>query len=173
MPGLSQAAVYRHGYQTIKLLMVTYLGVALASKQFCKKFHLNKVNMLSNELEQMSDVAKTQPHALTHCLIGKWNYGVRTNNFSPECLWQLEETVTSQLIPAVTHCTPSGVIERNVFALPNRLGLSNPTSLHSEYANLKRVQAPLHDLIFKQVMNLGNANRQKKSIKSIVQRENQ
>ena len=59
-----------------------HLGSALGSDSFLSNFVATKISTWVDELENLSEVAKTEPQAayaaLTHGLIAKWTYLMRT-----------------------------------------------------------------------------------------------
>lgn len=108
-----------------------------------------------SELEKLSTIADTQPHAayaaVTHGLASKWNYLSRTSPNISDFLSPVEHTLRTKLIPALTGRAPPSDAERDLFALPARLGglgIPNPAKRSSEEftASLK-VTAPLKSLI--------------------------
>jgi len=58
-----------------------HLGAALGTSSFVTSFVTQKVSVWKHELDVLSDVSLTQPHAaysaFTHSFIGRWNYLVR------------------------------------------------------------------------------------------------
>ena len=117
-----------------------------------------KVALWAEELRRLSSIAETQPHvayaALTHGLISKWMYLTRTVSNIGHLLQPLEDVLRTQLIPALTGRAPPSDSERELFALPARLGglgLINPTSLSTtEYPASRKVTEPLCNLVLNQ-----------------------
>ena len=135
-----------------------HLGAALGTQTYIDQYVAHKVQLWSSELKRLSSIATYQPHAtyaaFTHGTARKWCYIARTIPNISHLLQPLEDIIRSNLIPALTGRAPSNDLERNLFALPSRLGgicLVNPTKLsESEYPASKLVTKPLCDLIFEQ-----------------------
>ncbi len=74
-----------------------HLGVPLGCKEYCEQFIKGKVNGWCGELEKLSLVAETQPHAAyaaaTHRLASKWNYLYRTTCNINDLLIPLEDMI--------------------------------------------------------------------------------
>lgn len=113
-----------------------------------------KISELGKELDLLSAIAKTQPHAAyaayTHGLTSKWSYLSRTTPNLASRLQVLEDILRSKFIPCLTGRPPPNDAERNLLALPVRLGglgIANP-SLHAdqEHAASLSVTAPLREL---------------------------
>ena len=132
-----------------------YLGVPLGTKDYCDKFIKVRVNEWCSELEKLSSIAETQPHAAyaaaTHGLAGKWNYLARTIPNIEALLLPLEEVIRNKLIPALTGRSPPNDDERDLLALPARLGgigLGDPSKRSpEEFAASLQVTNPLKNLI--------------------------
>ena len=86
---------------------------------------------------RLSVIASTQPHAayaaFTHGLSSHWTYNniSRTIPNIQDLLRSLEIAIHQHFIPALTGREPCSVAERDLLALPARLGglgLTNPTS---------------------------------------------
>ncbi len=64
-----------------------------------------KVDQWATELQKLSSIADTQPHAafaaLTHGLIHKWTYLARTIPDVGHLFQPLEDTIRNRLIPAL------------------------------------------------------------------------
>ena len=83
-----------------------YLGAALGSSSFVESYVQNKINGWIQEINQLSVIAQSQPHAayaaFTHGLSHKWSFLSRTipnidNMFTP-----LETTIRQKFLPALT-----------------------------------------------------------------------
>ena len=113
-----------------------YLGVPLGTEEYCQSFVVDKVKQWTKELEQLSSIATSQPHAayaaFTHGLTSKWSYISRTTPNISSSLQPLKMIIRTQLIPALTSRTPPNNTKRDLLALPARLGgmaLINPVKL--------------------------------------------
>ena len=117
-----------------------------------------KVKNWSLELEQLASIANTQPHAafsvLTHGLASRWVYVARTIPNIGHLLQPLEELLRTKFIPSLTGRAAPSDLERELLALPARLGglgLLNPSHLSTtEYSASMKVTQPLVDHIIKQ-----------------------
>ena len=96
----------------------------------------DKVKKWSDEIRQLARIALTQPHAAycayTHGLSSRWTFLSRTIPDISKLLSPLEEAIHQQLIPALTGHPPCSSEERDLLALPVRLGgmgIANPTSI--------------------------------------------
>ena len=132
-----------------------HLGAPLGSEDFISDFVADKVSQWVQQLLLLSDIAKAQPHAayaaLTHGLIHKFSFLCRTTPNTGDHLCQLEDCIRQNLIPALTGRAPPSNLERDILALPARLGglgITNPTSTsHTEFEASISIASPLCDLI--------------------------
>ena len=128
-----------------------YLGAALGSDEFREQFVTRKVAEWSDELFQLATAATTQPHAtfaaFIHGFVHKFTYLSRTTPIEVCQLQPLEDIIRSRLIPAWTGRAPPSDLERELFALPARLGglgIPNPASnLSKEFLASISISAPL------------------------------
>ena len=136
-----------------------HLGAPLGSTDYCAQFVRQKVSNWCTELRTLSSFAVTQPHAAyaaaTHGLAGKWNYLARTVPSIGDLLQPLEDNIRTKLIPALTGRSPPNDCERELFALPARLGglgLVNPSKrAPDEHSASLQVTNPLTRLIAEKV----------------------
>ena len=132
-----------------------HLGAALGTPDYSNHFVAEKVNTWSGELKLLSAIAKTQPHAayaaLTHGLSSRWAFLSRTMPNISNHLQQLEGIIRTILIPSLTARPPPSDIERDLLALPARLGglgLWDPSRrCDSEFAASWKITTPLVELI--------------------------
>lgn len=132
-----------------------HLGAPLGSAEFAHQFISSKVKEWRQELETLSTIAISQPHAayaaITHGLASKWTYLSRTTPNVSENLAELENIIQTKLLPALTGRSPPNEAERGLLALPCRLGgigLSNPAARSPmEYQASERIAGPLKTLI--------------------------
>ena len=135
-----------------------HLGAPLGSTSYVDQFVLDKVNLWSDELKQLSDFAVTQPHAafaaFTHGMVSRWSYITRTVPNISHHLQTLEDTIRMKLIPTLTGRPPPVDQDRDLFGLPARLGglgLRNPVrSADDEFCASKKITRPLKDHILLQ-----------------------
>lgn len=136
-----------------------------------------KVESFVEEVEKLSAIAQTQPHAaysaFTHGLVSKWNYLLRVTDWEEHqpanVLKPLEQVINSRFIPALTGQPPPGEKMRELLALPARLGglgLTNPiVSAKEQRSCSKQISAPLVDRIVDQEHELGNCHSIQQHIK--------
>ena len=117
-----------------------------------------KISSWVDELENFSEVAKTEPQAayaaLTHGLIVRWTYFMRTTPGISDHMAPLEEVLRHKIIPAITGRKTVTNEERQLLALPFRnggLGIIDPTcQCNLQYDASVEVTAPLVELIMEQ-----------------------
>ena len=113
-----------------------HLGAARGTPTYTDQFVAERVDQWSGEVSLLSAIATTQPHAafaaFTHGLSSKWSYLSRTLPNLSNHLQTLENIIRSEFIPSLTGNPPPNDADRNLFALPARLGglgLRNPESM--------------------------------------------
>ena len=117
--------------------------------------------ILFEKLMSLARIAKSQPHAafaaFTRGIASKWTYVSRTIPGIDDLLRPLEEIIHQHFIPAITGYPPCSPCERQLLALPLRLGglgLSNPSSdSQTKFEASKQVTASLVALIVLQHPN--------------------
>ncbi|MEL7196650.1 MAG: hypothetical protein AAFO96_29800, partial [Bacteroidota bacterium] len=143
-------------------LMITtngqkHLGAVIGSKDYKTEYVQAKVNDWIVELERLSEIAKSEPHAaytaFTFGMKHKWTYTQRTIPDISEQLVPLENTIRNTFIPALInrHCTD---LERELLTLPPRLGglgIVNPSIMaDKEYENSVKLTHQLRKHIIEQ-----------------------
>ena len=132
----------------------------------------------SQELRQLSTIAKTQPHAAfaayTHGLKNKWSY---LSRIMPDIGPRLQ-ALRSDLIPNLTGRPPPNSVERNLLALPARLGglgiIAPPDESDHDFKAPMVVTAPLRMHIHSQDNKYPiEALEEQISAKSVIRRERQ
>ena len=117
-----------------------HLGAAIGSRAYVEKYVTEKVGKWTEEIRQLAEIAQSQPHAAycayTHGLSSRWTYLSRTIPDISPLLQPLEEAIHQHLIPAITGRPSCSNEERDLLALPVRLGgmgVTNPVamSLHA------------------------------------------
>ncbi len=107
-----------------------YLGSAIGKHSFLETYVEQKVDTWVEELKRLSI---SQPHAafaaLTHGPSSRWTYLARTTPNIEELIKPLEETIRTIFIPNLTSQNAPNDKERQLLALPARLGGlgSNPS----------------------------------------------
>ncbi len=137
----------------ITIIGKPHLGSPLGSQEFTESFVRNKVQTWSEELEKLSIIANIHPQAayavFTHGIVG---YLVRTTPNIGPLLQPLENITRIKLLPALSGRVAPNDSERDLLALPARLGgigVINPTTTLSDsaYSASKQISAPLYNLI--------------------------
>ena len=139
----------------------SYLGTAIGTQEFINLHVQGKVQQWTREIECLATIALTQPHAayaaFTHGLTSKWTYLTRTTPSLGHLLQPLEDVIRTELLPAITGRPPPNDSERDLLALPTRLGgiaLVNPTKLTDfEYSASIKITEPLTNAILQQIPN--------------------
>ena len=134
------------------------LGSPIGTPTFTSNYVAEKVQEWVSELEALTNIADSQPHAaysaLTHGLYSKWNYIAQTTPGIEQDLQPLEDSIRMKLLPKLTGREPPCEVERCLFALPARAGgfnLPDPTSFSTtQYRDSKKITAPLTELILVQ-----------------------
>ena len=135
-----------------------HLGAALGSEEFLKKFMEAKIDDWCLEIEKLSEIARREPHsaysAFVHGITSKWLYVMRTVPNISQLLTPLEEKIRMKLIPAITGRNAISDSERDLLALPCRLGglgIINPTKISSiQHHNSEKITKPLVEMIIQQ-----------------------
>ena len=152
-----------------------HLGAALGSKTFTEEYVSDKVQGWTRDIMNLVEVASSQPHAAyaayVHGLSNRWSYLQRTVPDINDLLQPLENAIHQHLIPALTGRPPCSSTERDLLALPTRLGglgLRDPSATSSEcFKSSERITAPLVALIVSQ----STVDTVDKNITSIIKKE--
>ena len=139
-----------------------YLGAAIGSKSFIKKYIEDKVKVWVTELKALSVLAKTEPQiaysAYTMGLCKRWIYVMRTIPDISEIFAPLEECIRSHFLPAILGNYQFSDMYRLIYSLPTKYGglaIWNPvTQCDFEYSYSKFATKPLTDMILKQILSL-------------------
>ena len=103
-----------------------YLGSAIGKQTFIESYVQRKVTTWIDELERLSSIAITQPHAafaaFTHGLTSRRTYLARTTPNIADLIKPLEETIRKVFLPNLTGQNAFNDMERDMLALPARLG---------------------------------------------------
>ena len=129
------------------------------------------------EIENLTAISRTHPHAayaaLTHGVIGRWLYFMRTVDISSSVFQPLEDAIHHQLIPALTGQVSSSPEVRKLLSLPTRLGglnIANPVEIaESQQRASKAITAPLQKMIVEQSHQF--IKPQLQSVKSVLHHE--
>ena len=103
-----------------------HLSAALGSTSFVESYVQCKVSQWVDTVKSLSRISLTQSHAaysaFTHGLTSKWNYLMRTILGISNVLVPLDEVINTHFIPALTGCGSVSDLERQLLAVPTRLG---------------------------------------------------
>ena len=137
-----------------------HLGAVLGSKESRDEFVVNKVNTWVEEIRTMADIASTQPHAvysaLVHGGLSRWSFIARTIPDIQNLMQPLEDAIHQLLLPALTGRPPCSKIERDISALPSRLGglgITKPSNSQSSFNASVTLTTPLVNLITAQSLD--------------------
>ena len=128
-----------------------HLDAALGNAVFTKEYISAKVSQWKKELESLCIVAERDPHAtsaaLTHALISRWQYVMRTVPNISHLLTPLEEIIRHKMTTLLTGRDNITDEERQLRALPCNLdgmGLINPTTVADEqFESSQTITSPL------------------------------
>lgn len=131
------------------------LGAAIGSEEFIESFIQEKVATWLSELSTLASFAASQPHAaycaFTHGFVHKFNFICRVQSNICNLLQPVEDFIAHSLVPVLTGRPPIGSIERDLVALPVRLGglgLPKITEIAKmEYDASREISQPLSDII--------------------------
>ena len=157
-----------------------HLGAALGSRTFTEEYVRDKVQGWLQEISHLSEIAISQPHAayaaFVHGLSSRWSYLSRTIPDIDDLLLPLEAAIQQTLIPALTGRATCSDLERELLALPARLGgmaLANPATKAGEiFAASEEFTMPLVALIVSQESNQVIEAGQIMSIKQDIRHKN-
>ena len=137
------------------------LGGAIGTRSFVEQYVKNKVTQWVKEIEKLSTIASTQPQAtcasFTHGVVSKWNFLARVIPDISDLIQPLEEAIHHIFLPSLTGRQAFSDDERNIIALPVRLGglgIPNPMdqSMFQNHTSTT-ISAPLVELIIQQSPN--------------------
>ena len=147
------------------------LGTPLGQPFFKKAFLERKVRSWVDEIERLATIAECHPQAaycaVTHGLVGRWTYAVRTIREMSADIKPLENAIRSTLVPAMLSRVASTNTEWELLTLPTRLG---GLGLHClsrmaqrEFDISVSVTTPLTSLVLEQKSSLGSASELRSS----------
>ena len=137
-----------------------HLGAAIGHRDYTATYVNSKVQAWCNDVKRLAEVADIFPHAayaaFTHGLFSRWSYLMRTIPGITDLLQPLEDVIHQSFIPALFSRPPCSSVERDLYALPVRLGdlgLMNPYfAASSAFHDSEKLTAPLVALIAAQCM---------------------
>ena len=133
-----------------------------------------------NGQRKSSQVAVSQPHAayaaFTHGISSRWSYVLRTIPETHDLLLPLEDAIRQRFIPALTGRPSCSTLERDLMAIPVRLGglgLSTPAMLSpTAFQASEQLTGPLVALIVSQETNQTVDYESTSTIKKNIRRSN-
>ena len=162
-----------------------YLGSAIGSAEFIEAFVKMKIEGWINEIEQLSLIAKTHPHAVyaayTLGLSHTWKFLLRTTLGTcnipniRDLLTPLETAIRYSLIPKITGKIDLDNHMRRVMALPtylHGLGLEDPRSeSESEYSASQNQSHPISEFNLQQYgqLNADTLEKQRQARSAVRQ----
>lgn len=109
-----------------------HLGAVIGTNDFKEKYVGEKVGEWVKEVDALTNIARTEPHAAysayTHGLQHRWRYVMRTIPGIGPLLRPLEASIRNSFIPILLKCHALGDDERALLELPPRLGGMGITS---------------------------------------------
>ena len=128
-----------------------HLGAAIGSKEFHKAYAEKKIAKWCGEIEQLALFAKTQPQAayaaFTHGEMHRFTYFLRTIPDMCEYLKPLDDAIDNLLLPAILGTDIISEVDRNLYALPVRMGgLGFPNfaeKAENDFCTSKQITGPL------------------------------
>ena len=135
-----------------------HLGAAIGTNSFVESYVKRKVSGWVHEVERLSSIAVTQPHAayaaFTHGQTSKWTYLERTIPNIGDLLKPVENAIRQRFLPSLTGQNAFNDADRDLMALPVRfggLGIINPCRQSTTNNNAsEKITAPLVALILQQ-----------------------
>ena len=135
-----------------------HLGAAIGTNSFVESYVKRKVSVWVHEVEHLSSIAVTQPHAayaaFTHGQTSKWTYLSRTIPDIGDLLKPVENAIRQRFLPSLTGQNAFNDADRDLMALPVRLrglGIIDPSRQSTANNNAsEKITAPLITLILQQ-----------------------
>ena len=146
---------------------------------FKKAFLERKVQSWVDEIERLATFAECHPQAaycaVTHGLVGRWTYAVRTIPETSADIKPLQNAIRSTLVPAMLSRVASNNTEWELLTLPTRLGGLGLPSLsrmaQREFEISVSVTTPLTSLVLEQKSSVGSAPELQQRVKAAALRQ--
>ena len=110
---------------------VRHFETPLGDASYTETFVAEQVEKSKGELSTLAEIAAVQPHlafcALTQGLVSRWTYLSRTVSNIEDGMTPLEEALQREVLPSLTDHPPPSPTMRELFSLPARVGLQNPS----------------------------------------------
>ena len=155
-----------------------HLGAVIGCKEFKDEFIGKKVDDWIKEIENLSNIAKTEPHAAYSCFIKgechKFNYIMSTVPDISEQLLPLDEAI-DKFISALFNSYDFNTLERKLWSLPVRkggMGLIIPSKISdNEYKNSRLLNESLIEKVCEQDSIYEDQEEKLKRLKVKVKKE--
>ena len=123
-----------------------HLGAAIGSPEFKSTVTKNLVDKWALELQELSKITKTEPHAaysnFAFSFKMKWNYYMRAIPNLSDHLQPLEDFISNDFVPSLFGSKVKDIVRR-LIALPPKLGgkgITNPLeTANDDYENSIRL----------------------------------
>ena len=157
----------------------SYLGSPIGTEEFVAEFMMRKVDEWCQEVDNLSTIANSYPHeayaVYTHGFSNKWTYVMRTTPNISDLLQPLEKIIHNHLVPAITGRPPCSAMERQLIALPPKMGgLGLPQSTEEcnyTYEASRTITSPLVSLIKSQTIEGCITDESLMSLKSQIKKK--
>ena len=135
-----------------------HLGAAIGTNSFVESYVKRKVSGWVHEVQRLSSIAVTQPHAayaaFTHGQTSKWTYLAKTIPDIGDLLKPVENAIRQRFLPSLTGQNAFKDTDRDLMALAVRfggLGIIDPCRQSTANNNAsEKITAPLVALILQQ-----------------------
>ena len=158
-----------------------YLGAVVGARAAVEEFVREKVADWVKDVENLSVIAEFQPQAayavFTHSLVSSWNYIMRTIPSIDSLLQPLEDAIRHVFLPALIGRQSFSDEERELFALPARLGglgIAIPTKCaQRQFSSSSKLSDPLVSLIHEGIHSyLEAARAEQRQVKAALRSQN-
>ena len=153
--------IFEHSYINISDEGTKHLGSVIGRRAHMEKSFKDKVNKWAGELDVLSEIAKSEPHAaytaLTKGVMSHWTYFMRTTKDISILMAPLEEKLRTKLIPELVGEEISDEM-REILELPPKhggMGIINPVKkADSCFEDSNFITEPLSALICEQSLTI-------------------
>ena len=156
-----------------------HLGAVIGSQQYKDEYVNELVTRWTKELKVLSQIAEIQPQAAysayVHGFRGKFTYFLRTIPDISYCLQPVEDIIRNEFIPAITGGNQCSDKERDLLALPVRLGglgLENITKISTrEYESSRKMTKSLVESVIEQQIIFEVHEEEQKKLKAEIKKD--
>ncbi|XP_066911589.1 uncharacterized protein [Clytia hemisphaerica] len=156
-----------------------YLGGIIGTEESKTEYFKTKVSSWVDQISELSKIAKSQPQCAYAAFVGgfvhKFNYHLRVMSDISDLLGPVDNVIDDLFIPAITEGHRCSELERELLALPVKMGglgipiLSEIAKL--EHQNSERLSETLKNNIIDQRRDLNQSNEQNMKYKLSKERE--